>query len=1299
MSTLMKFVSFLILLIVGSTSAFGQNPVIKGTGILYWNNIPTVDASLPSGSEWGYVLGNKTLYYFDRDSSNWLPYRPPGRVFMINAISDTTSIQDYREGSMFVTSGGALGLRSSAAWYLLQATANNGLDTAYISNDTLFLNTLEQDYELVLPTSSGSGVDSFYLNGDSLHLETAGSDFVVEVPNLYTQDGEIGEDRTVDLNTFDLILSDGTNSHTFNAGGYTMTTPSGGQFLVDVSSGYGLELTSSLLSLTTTGGGLVVAPLSGLGGGNMTLSYQAPIFVTSTSYNEFQGTSNRIRSSSSATAGQLWLLEGSANGANYIGLRSPATLSTNTLYTFPSDGSNGQLLKTNGSGILSWVNDSTVEDLFTDGDSLRIIVAGDTLSTEISNIYTQNGTISGDRTVATLDHTFLIQSGNDATVEVTEDAVSLYTSGFASEVTVKGPGAVGGDGIDIISAGTTRMDGTDVLLIGATSTVLQSPYVELKTASGSVPELRFKEAVVNGLNYIGLKAAASIAANIVWALPAADGAAGTFLQTNGSGVLSFASTGLADSMAIVRDSIDALRADIGTGGGGGVSGSGTTNRLVKWSSSTALTNAGLTDNGTDISALLPFTFPSYTTAGLPTGAAGKMVYNSTIAGPTWHNGTNWLNSVGISATFTSGQVAFANAVNTLTGSNNLFWNSATNRLSINRGTNPTFSLDVDGNARIGLLALETNGFAGATGQGISVNASGRTLGFVSQGGINADNSSYYSFSPYGGSGSLTQSGDNRTTSFVDFLGTFSAANRTGTKFPMLRIRPTYNFAVSAGAVPAVEVTGIAYEPTLTSMYVSGHNFMKINSGNILFGVSGSGVFGYGTTSPNVSSILDFVSTSKGVLLPRMTTTNRNTVPRSVASATVTAGGTGYTTQPTCTITGGSGSGAIAFAYFSAGAITSIAILNPGEGYTSTPTITITGGGGSGATATVTLSTLPESLLLYNTDSTAFEFLDNSLAWQQLSTRAYARNQWLGPKLAAGDVTINGAVSSDLRIQNTRVQFDGKFKVGADSTFVHDAAQDTTFIGGAVNTGRIRYARFNVHGTDASNPSGINQFQLTAGNTIKHGWEVDNVSIVGGGAFTNVNFIEYNLFNHFYQSATLDFSSSYGRITQRFGRIYPTNQYAAKAIFTNNDTLTSRNEALFQVTNSVTGSQLEIYRNRSVSFPGYGTPASYTASALGKTEGIYVPRIATDGTIITKAQQNNVVSATTDASGDITVTFGTAMPDATYSVSVQNEIDGSYSDRVHTKTTTSFKIRTYDTVTGVELPAGNTVTYSWFATDY
>jgi len=113
---------------------------------------------------------------------------------------------------------------------------------------------------------------------------------------------------------------------------------------------------------------------------------------------------------------------------------------------------------------------------------------------------------------------------------------------------------------------------------------------------------------------------------------------------------------------------------------------------------------------------------------------------------------------------------------------------------------------------------------------------------------------------------------------------------------------------------------------------------------------------------------------------------------------------------------------------------------------------------------------------------------------------------------------------------------------------------------------------------------------------------------------------------------------------------------------------------------------------------YGTSAT-TASSLSKTESIYSARHATDGTLLGKAQQNNVVSTTTDASGDITVTLGSAMPDATYSAIVTLETDASYTYNVRSKGTGSFVIRTYNSTLGTALGAGVSVTYSYQVTDY
>jgi hypothetical protein len=53
-------------------------------------------------------------------------------------------------------------------------------------------------------------------------------------------------------------------------------------------------------------------------------------------------------------------------------------------------------------------------------------------------------------------------------------------------------------------------------------------------------EVRFRETTANGTNYIGLKAPASVSADLTFTLPSADGTSGQVLTTNGSGVLSFA---------------------------------------------------------------------------------------------------------------------------------------------------------------------------------------------------------------------------------------------------------------------------------------------------------------------------------------------------------------------------------------------------------------------------------------------------------------------------------------------------------------------------------------------------------------------------------------------------------------------------------------------------------------------------------------------------------------------------------------------------------------------------------------
>ncbi len=83
---------------------------------------------------------------------------------------------------------------------------------------------------------------------------------------------------------------------------------------------------------------------------------------------------------------------------------------------------------------------------------------------------------------------------------------------------------------------TLTFDGTNFRI-----TSVAAPLIIRALGNATQPgEMRWLEDTDNGVNYIGFKAPALVAANAVFELPAVDGAANEFLQTNGSKVLSFA---------------------------------------------------------------------------------------------------------------------------------------------------------------------------------------------------------------------------------------------------------------------------------------------------------------------------------------------------------------------------------------------------------------------------------------------------------------------------------------------------------------------------------------------------------------------------------------------------------------------------------------------------------------------------------------------------------------------------------------------------------------------------------------
>jgi hypothetical protein len=98
---------------------------------------------------------------------------------------------------------------------------------------------------------------------------------------------------------------------------------------------------------------------------------------------------------SSTVGGTLKLNEGTNNGAHFIGLKAPNSVTTTTTFTLPDgDGTNGQILTTDGSGNLSFADaaassftlaaDSGTSDSFSTGSTLTF-TGGTGIDTSVSD--------------------------------------------------------------------------------------------------------------------------------------------------------------------------------------------------------------------------------------------------------------------------------------------------------------------------------------------------------------------------------------------------------------------------------------------------------------------------------------------------------------------------------------------------------------------------------------------------------------------------------------------------------------------------------------------------------------------------------------------------------------------------------------------------------------------------------------------------------------------------------------------------------------------------------------------------
>lgn len=264
------------------------------------------------------------------------------------------------------------------------------------------------------------------------------------------------------------------------------------------------------------------------------------------------------------------------------------------------------------------------------------------------------GTLDGLSDVAITGATTgeVLQFNGTNWVDVSPSTLSVGEAIVAAKVSLTGDSTTNAVRYPLF-AGTVVGDVSPLTDSGFTynpSTGILSTSVFTTTAQG---ELRLGDS--DSSNYVGFKAPATVSANKVWTLPAADGTNGQVLSTNGSGTLAWATAGGGGNNIIVLSvaagyvtfpaTASANMSDSwvlnSTGGVSGVSVSTSTFTLPAGTYTIRLpflTSANASKSGvqfrniTDNSTIVTWSYDNFTLAGVSVGMYGSPSRSFTIAG-------------------------------------------------------------------------------------------------------------------------------------------------------------------------------------------------------------------------------------------------------------------------------------------------------------------------------------------------------------------------------------------------------------------------------------------------------------------------------------------------------------------------------------------------------------------------------------------------------------------------------------------------------------------------------------------
>ncbi|MEO8148649.1 MAG: tail fiber domain-containing protein, partial [Bacteroidia bacterium] len=210
--------------------------------------------------------------------------------------------------------------------------------------------------------------------------------------------------------------------------------------------GTGISLTGSTINSVWTSNGSNIYNNNTSNVGIGTLSPNAKLDVLPSTANAINIQPFGIAAGS---AGEIRFDELSANGLNYTGFKAADNITANRIYTLPAaDGSNGQVLSTNGSGIMNWITAPGTNALTGNGTATQIaFYNGANTLTSNSNLKWDNSNgrlgIGISSPAVTLDINGDIAL-NDHPIHLRDGGNNDHTIGYAADV--DGPAIIGYDG-------------------------------------------------------------------------------------------------------------------------------------------------------------------------------------------------------------------------------------------------------------------------------------------------------------------------------------------------------------------------------------------------------------------------------------------------------------------------------------------------------------------------------------------------------------------------------------------------------------------------------------------------------------------------------------------------------------------------------------------------------------------------------------------------------------------------------------------------------------------------------------